>query len=167
MSGRAPFDAAAESWHRSVWGWVASRWCCVHGLVWKQSWGFSGQRNGFAILVPRICSDACFKGSSSCLQRNQQFCNCDHIQHLWCMWYCCSLLFKVEHWQTPRLQVQRQQLKAIDAEMDGDLVKVPIIALVCLACMAQVVNCCCWENKLTMNALKLKYWQSFKFAQQG
>ena len=73
--------------------------------------------------------------------------------------------FKVEHWQTPRLQVQRQQLKAIDAEMDGDVVKIPIIALVCLACMAQVVNCCCWENKLTLNALK--YWQSFKFAQQG
>ena len=92
MSGCAPFDAASERWHRSLWGWFASRWCCVHGLVWKQPWGFNGQCNVFAILVSRICSDACFNGSSSCLQRNQQLCNCDDIQHLLCMWYYCSCL---------------------------------------------------------------------------
>lgn len=39
----------------------------------------------------------------------------------------------------------------MDADMDGDVVKVPIIALVCLACMAQVAICCCWKNKMLLN----------------
>ena len=43
----------------------------------------------------------------------------------------------------------------MDADMDGDVVKVPIIALVCFACMPQVVNCCCWENLSTLNIDRL------------